>query len=307
MPALNAARSTARRASCQNSMRQVGLAVHHYLNVHAKFPPAKCTYTYRRSGTTTISTIGHGLIPFLLPFIEQTAAASRYRFDVNWQNAANQEARNVRISLLLCPDAEPTRFYRSSASSETVVEYFCSDYASCEMIWGIRNQLRRLGVDRGTRDRNWRSILASADLGSRNDPIVRSNSAPTAAEVLSGLRIYAVVPQDVTDGLSYSMMLFECTGRPNPITRVPRANSPPPAVVGGARWADSDSTFWMNNMCNGTQMFNCDNRQEIFSFHTGGSNFVYGDGAVRFHSESMSPGAFVSRFTAFASDFLEPL
>ena len=167
--------------------------------------------------------------------------------------------------------------------------------------------MRALGVDRGTNNRNWQSVLADASMGSRAQPVQRSNTAPTVSDVLSGLHIHAVVPEAIPDGLSNSMMLFECTGRPNPITRVPRVNSPPPILVGGANWADSDSAFWMTNMCNGTQMFNCDNRQEIFSFHPGGSNFLYGDGAVRFHVETMSPNAFVSRFTAYANDYIDSL
>ena len=310
LPAINSARSAARRIACQGNMRQVGIAIHLYVDAHGRFPPSKCTYTYQRVGNTTISTIGHGLIPFLLPFIEQTTAASKYRFDRNWQNAANREARNIRISMLLCPEAEPVRFYRSTTALDSaIVEFFCSDYASCDMIWGVRTQLRRLGVDRGTDNRNWRSILASADLGTRAAPVIRRDY-PTVSDVLSALHIHAIVPQAITDGLSNSMMLFECTSRPAKyiLGRVRGDPDETPRVpISGARWADSDSQFWLNTMCRGTQMFNCANNQEIFSLHPGGSNFLYGDGSVLFHTETMSPSAFVSRFTAYAGDFIDSL
>jgi hypothetical protein len=36
--------------------------------------------------------------------------------------------------------------------------------------------------------------------------------------------------------------------------------------------------------------------------HHGGANFVYGDGAVRFHVETMSLDVFISLFTAYAGD-----
>ena len=299
LPAVQAARSAARRISCQNNMRQTGLAIHLYTEVHGMFPPSKCTYAYTRNGTT-ISTIGHGLIPFLLPFMEQTIAASMYQFDRNWQHTANREAREIRIPAILCSETEPVRFCRSTTSSNNIVEFFCSDYAGCDLIWGVRTQLRNLGVDR----RDWRSILASADLGSRTDPVVRSTE-PTSADVLSALRVHPVKPQAILDGLSYSMMLFECTGRPKKYILGGIRGDPdavPREPIGGARWADNESQFWLNTMCRGTQMFNCANNQEIYSLHPGGSNFLYGDGSLQFHVEGMSPDAFVSRFTAYAGD-----
>jgi len=301
MPAIYAGRTVVRRVSCQNNMRQIGLAIHSYVEVKGMFPPSKCTYTYK-SGTTT-SQIGHGLMPFLLPFIEQTAAASHYRFERNWQNTINKEAREIKIITLLCPEAEPVRLYRygpsNNDSHRKIVEYFCSDYTSCDKIH-TQTQLRNLGITR----RDWRSILAPANLGTRQNPVFRS-TAPTRSDVLSALEVNPVLPRAITDGLSHSMMLFECTSRPK---RYDSGTTPSHHDIAtmnpvlGARWADDESQIWLNTICNGTQMFNCSNIQEIFSLHPGGSNFVYGNGAVRFHVETMSPDAFVSCFTAYARD-----
>ena len=306
LPALQAARSASRRMSCQSNLRQVGVAIHHYVDVHGVFPPAKCTYTYRRNGSDTRSTIGHGLVPFLLPFIEQTAAASQYHFERNWQNPINKPAREVQIAMLLCPDEKPVRFCRLNSSSNTIEEFFCSDYAVCDSIGtrnNIRTQLSNLGVVRT----DWRSILASATLGTETYPILRSGD-PTAAEVLSALGVRAVEPGAITDGLSHSMMLFECVGRPFKYALGKVRGDPdatPREPIAGARWADDASQFWLDeDICNRAQMFNCTNNQEIFSLHQGGCNFLYGDGAVRFHAETMSPDAFVSCFTAYAGDFV---
>jgi prepilin-type processing-associated H-X9-DG protein len=147
-------------------------------------------------------------------------------------------------------------------------------------------------------------MLASAILGNRNNPVERIGD-PTASDVLSALDVNPVFPSSVTDGLSYTMMLFECTGRPfkydlGKIRGHPDSTPKEPLI--GARWADDESQFWLLKFCNSTQFFNCTNQQEIFSLHPGGSNFVYGDGSVRFHVETMSPNAFVSCFTAYAGD-----
>jgi len=286
------------------------LAIHLYVDLNGIFPPAKCTYTYRREGGTTISTIGHGLVPFLLPFIEQTSSFAAYHFDTNWQNASNQQAREVKISTILCSEADSIRFCRygsgTSTSDQRIVEYFCTDYVSCNMISnenlqiGARQQLQKLGVNRD----DWRGMLTSAILGTRTLPVV-CNTAPTAADVLSALKVDPVYPSSVTDGLSYSMMLFECTSRPYKYDLGKVRGDPdttPKEPLAGARWADDASQFWLGRYCNTSQFFNCSNQQEIFSLHPQGCNFLYGDGAVRFHVESMSPDAFVSRFTAYAGD-----
>ena len=310
LPAVQAARSAARKVSCQNKLRQTGLAIHLYVDINGIFPPAKCTYTYRREGGTTISTIGHGLIPFLLPFMEQTYSSAIYNFDKNWQNANNQQAREVRISTILCPDAEPVRFCRAgtgtSTSDQRIVEYFCTDYVSCNMITnenlqiGARQQLQKLGVNRD----DWRGMLTSAILGTRTLPVVRYTD-PTAVDVLSALKVDPVSPSSVTDGLSFTMMLFESTSRPYKYDLGKVRGDPdttPKEPLAGARWADDVSQFWLGRYCNTSQFFNCSNQQEIFSLHPQGCNFLYGDGTVRFHVEAMSPDAFVSRFTAYAGD-----
>ena len=306
LPAVQAARSAVRRISCQNTMRQTGLAIHCYVNVYDKFPPSKCTYTYTKNGTSN-ATIGHGLVPFLLPFIEQTASFSQYHFEKNWQNAVNKNSREVRISTLLCSESDSVRLCRYGPSNNDthrkIVEYFCSDYTSCDAIAGkAQTQLKNLGIN----PQDWRSILVPAVLGKTSVPIARSTD-PTDIDVLSALDVNPVVPNAITDGLSYSMLLFECTCRPKKYDfgKVPGdPDGSPKEPILGARWADDETQIWLHEFCNGTQMFNCSNHQEIFSLHFGGCNFLYGDGAVRFHGESMNPDAFVSYFTAYAEDFV---
>ena len=304
LPAVQAARTVARRISCQNNMRQTGIAIHHYVETKNMFPPSKCTYTYTKNGTNN-STIGHGLIPFLLPFMEQTASFSQYHFEKNWGSTVNKTAREVRINNILCPESNPVRFCRGGTdeSHRNIVEYFCSDYASCDEIY-TRTKLRELGVKR----KDWRSILAAAVLGTTGKDVSKRiirTTDPNDADVLSALYAKPVTPQMITDGLSNSMMLFECTDRPKKydLGKVPGdPDGSPTEPIHGARWADNDSQLRLDEMCNGTQMFNCSNHQEIFSLHPGGCNFLYGDGAVRFHSETISPAAFVSYFTAYAGD-----
>jgi len=108
---------------------------------------------------------------------------------------------------------------------------------------------------------------------------------------------------EVTDGLSNTFMLFEVAGRPDSYRL---GTLEPNQTISGARWADDESPFWVHNMCNGSQLVNCSNNNEIYAFHPAGANFLYGDGSVRFHSETIDPETFVSLFTRAAGDTVRP-
>ena len=311
LPAVQAARATARRMSCQNNMKQTGLAIHNFANIHNAFPPSKVNYrwyTQTSSGNDSSASVGHSLITFLLPFLEQQTAYSEYHFERNWQNANNRTATQNRIVTLLCPESEPARFCRygvtrGNAAHDEIVEYFCSDYTSCDQIDGTaRTTLAKLlDVDR-SKNSNWSSVLKAAN----TDTVTQKMPFDAYRVSMSGM--LSVNPASfvtVTDGLSNTMMLFECTGRPFKFELGRRAGdseSSPRTPLGGARWADDELQIHQDFLCNGAQMFNCSNHQEIYSLHQGGCNFLYGDGSVLFHSETMAPAAFVSRFTSHAGD-----
>lgn len=96
LPAVQAAREAARRTQCNNNLKQIGLALHNYHDVHKKFPPGM---TGGLGSGDKLSTI-----LFLLPFIEQTAvhdevAASGF----NQPPAANYAPYKAMIGGLLCP------------------------------------------------------------------------------------------------------------------------------------------------------------------------------------------------------------
>jgi len=313
LPAIQSARTAARRMQCQNNMKQLGVAIHNFVDIHDVFPPSKVKYrwcTQASAGNNSSASVGHSLITFLLPFIEQQAAYSAYHFDRNWQNPVNRTATQIHITSLLCPESDPVRFCRAgvtrgNASHDRIIEFFCSDYTSCDQsARPLQTTLRSMGIDRS----DWRSILRAAN----TDNATITRRIPFEPHRVSMRGMLSVDPVSfamVTDGLSNSMMLFECAGRPFKFELGRRAGDSevtPRTPLGGARWADDDQQIYQDYICNGTQMFNCSNHQEIYSLHPGGCNFLYGDGSVWFHSEAMSPEAFVSRFTSAAGDVVMP-
>ena len=109
---------------------------------------------------------------------------------------------------------------------------------------------------------------------------------------------------DVRDGMSNTWALFEDSGRPQHW----KGGKTVSGTTSGAEWASVHSYYHVHILCpdstTGTQMQNCDNDNETYSFHPGGCNYLYGDGSVHFHANSMSPETYVSLFTASAGDIV---
>lgn len=95
LPAVQQAREAARRIQCKNNLKQMGLALHNYLEVYMTFPPSFCFST---AGSWSV----HGRI---LPYMEQASAYSQVRLDLDWANPIN-EATNVaqlKVPSYVCP------------------------------------------------------------------------------------------------------------------------------------------------------------------------------------------------------------
>lgn len=89
LPAVQAARTAARRMASQNNMKQIALAFHNYNDVNGQFPPA---YQLDADGNKTMS-----WRVAILPYLEQQNVYQMYKSDQAWDSAANQAVGNVTI------------------------------------------------------------------------------------------------------------------------------------------------------------------------------------------------------------------
>jgi prepilin-type N-terminal cleavage/methylation domain-containing protein len=87
LPAVQAAREAARRMSCSNNVKQMGLALHLYHDAHRKFPFGT------RSGGRSLATTGFGPSFYvgLLPFVEQSVIFDKWPWgtDDGYANSPN--------------------------------------------------------------------------------------------------------------------------------------------------------------------------------------------------------------------------
>jgi len=149
LPAVQQAREAARRSQCKNQLKQIGLALHNYLETHSVFPPGSLG---REVYTITLGPGAHlpieriCWIPLLLPFLEYSnlyngitpymdgtaADFSPTSSPSGWPGARTQ------IPLLKCPSDPNGGKANGLTTAGEFVDRVFSNYAVCMGSTGTR-------------------------------------------------------------------------------------------------------------------------------------------------------------------------
>lgn len=97
LPAVQKVRESANRMSCENNLKQLGLALHNYHDALGSFPPGLVC-----SGTNVSDAEATGFT-FLLAFIEQDNVRRIYDFDQAWFHPVNYQAVGIGLTIFFCP------------------------------------------------------------------------------------------------------------------------------------------------------------------------------------------------------------
>lgn len=96
LPAVQHAREAARRTSCRNNLKQIGIAIHNYESTFLMFPPSYTTQLgIEQRGSWSV----HGRI---LPFMEQQNAAQLIDLSSDWHDQVDTGVPGMRIPTFLC-------------------------------------------------------------------------------------------------------------------------------------------------------------------------------------------------------------
>lgn len=101
LPAVRSAKPAARRNACTNNLKQIGLALHNYVDVYQVLPPA---YTVDADGKRL-----HSWRTLILPYLEQQELYKTIDLTKAWDDPANAEARKTPVDAYQCPSADLDR------------------------------------------------------------------------------------------------------------------------------------------------------------------------------------------------------
>ncbi|MDB5336519.1 MAG: putative major pilin subunit [Planctomycetaceae bacterium] len=94
LPAVQQAREAARRSQCKNNLKQMGLALHNYLDALSVFPPANC---YGVGNSTASWSMQSRILPYL------DAANLQKLIDFSQAYSVQPLVTATRIPVFLCP------------------------------------------------------------------------------------------------------------------------------------------------------------------------------------------------------------
>jgi prepilin-type N-terminal cleavage/methylation domain-containing protein len=266
LPAVQQAREAARRSSCKNNLKQLGLAIHNYHDTHSVFPPG--TINAGESGCDSVGfTPGelrnHTAYMFLLPYLDQAPLYNQIDFSLptgdshfgactplssftEQVDANGDPILDQFISVFVCP-SDDGEDYRHSPG--TVYSYHHARRTSYGLTqWTTEYTLATTFNSDGDRRRTPWGLNGSAKF------------------------------RDFQDGTSTTLALLE----------TPMEKTSPSY---GPFWTDFSHTFWIIPTYGINKPYTAtDKRQYAWragSSHTGGAQALLGDGAVRFISENI--------------------
>ena len=279
LPAVQSAREAARRAQCINNFKQIGIAMHNYANVQGGFPPSAFV-----PKTADLQQFG-GWGVQILGYLEQPQVFAAYNFNLAFHAVPNQTAVNTVLSVYICPSTP-----RPSTPVFGLVQF--KGYSGSP---------------------NMNLSAAPGDYYTPRSYVEQWYATPSFVDHVGAVDQAVHTPfSAITDGLSNTMLAYECAGKPDYYVKgkyvhgFPTPSSP---YVVDHYW-DFGPWAGFQNMrivsftggqyqYDGPCVINCHNGWNgVYSFHPGGVDALACDGSARFLKESIAKPvikAFVTR------------
>ena len=287
MPAVVSARGAARRASCANNLKQIGLAMHNHHSVSGTFPPG---YTLRGDEEGNSSVPGWGWGFALLGYLEQGTLYDAANIDLQCVMPQQRTVIGSQLSTFLCPSSpgdgplqvgyiEDPSFPASYDYGGLAAGQYVASAGNIDLTpWYLDSDRRKIrDVARGDGVFYLNSRTSAGDIrdGTSSTLMAGERSRNVADASWAGLPTFQAPICTEADWptKACTSAMFMVLGRTRPTTDLLRGAIPVEVNTPNARWSGPDG-YW--------------------SLHEGGSNFLFCDGSVRFIKESVSPDIFTS-------------
>jgi prepilin-type N-terminal cleavage/methylation domain-containing protein len=133
LPAIQAAREAARRSSCHNNLKQIGLAFHHYESTYRVLPPSLTLPASRIADSWSAQAR-------ILPFIEQESLQEEIDFTLSYD--LYPQVKTFRVPTFLCPSEVNDRMRKDAAG---IPEHYPLNYGVNMGVWFVYNANNTMG------------------------------------------------------------------------------------------------------------------------------------------------------------------
>jgi prepilin-type N-terminal cleavage/methylation domain-containing protein/prepilin-type processing-associated H-X9-DG protein len=291
LPAVQAARDSARRAQCDNNLKQLGLAMHSHVSAFGYFPAG-----YEQKVTPAYPSVPAfrfrwSALAKLTPYLEATAVYNACDLDNPLYDASgniinssgNQLAVQTSVPMFLCPSDDLSMGRPDSLFAPT-------NYAFC--VGSGRN-----GAFRSPASGKVDGMFYNGSQTRTNDILDGTSNTAMGSETLIGNLLGAAAPGTIT------ALPASATERERVYAWIGSAGSMPNAACGtstdirrdrNTRWADGDAyqTLYDHGYTPNSKNVDCistsANWKGARSRHPGGVNLLRADGSVKFVSNNVS-------------------
>ncbi|MEQ8638324.1 DUF1559 domain-containing protein [Gimesia maris] len=148
LPAVQQAREAARRSTCKNNLKQIGLALHNYHDTHKTFPiGANLAGGSRNSDYDTTLALNHTAWIMLLPNLDQAPLYNKFNLNIatnghartsygwtgvegGWPNSNSSLVQTI-LPVLLCPSDEGQTVETHSDPESYIANHARTNYLLC--------------------------------------------------------------------------------------------------------------------------------------------------------------------------------
>ena len=274
LPAVQAARESARRSQCSNNLRQIGIGLQNFESAKRGLP-AGYVSAFAADGTDTGP--GWGWAALLLGNIEESALSAQLHFDLPIEDPANLTGRTQLVATYLCP-------------SDTVVP-----------VWSTYKDVGTVNPS-----------LKICDVASANYVAMFGNSEPGIDGTGLFFRNSHVQFREITDGTSQTIaagershLLGEATWVGS-VTGALLAPGPDDNDGVGTFEIEHGSTMVLGQSGEHISPGDPNGETDMFySRHPGGVNFVFADAHVDFLNTDMDAKIFEALSTRAGGEVLD--
>ena len=259
LPAVQAAREAARRMQCSNNLKQIGLGFHNYHDANKKLPPAQ---DYGNPVVNNSTRPGWAWSAFIMPYLEGNAAYEQIDFEKRLFEGNHPELLANPVAIALCPSDQSEPVRPDFPGPTAIPIQAASSYAVTYGPFDIDN-----GVYRGYPERMRGCFFYNTEVEFR----------------------------EVTDGLSNTILAGELTFKEH-LVLDDRKTDWNGYWYGRHDGRNSRGTAWFVLSLNRSAITRMNApgqaqgvlRKGFHGSHPGGVQFLFGDGAVRYISETIN-------------------